>query len=78
MTKTDKALLLGALTPEETRWAAELADKLPNDVDLTFEEAKILTRIPIGKWPKRLLAKVRDVINFEDFVDDDHDGQEPS
>jgi hypothetical protein len=47
-------------------------------VDLTFEEAKILTRIPIDKWPKRLLAKVRDVIDFEDFVDDDHDGQETS
>ena len=78
MTKTDKALLLAALTPEETRWAAELADKLPDAVDLTFEEVKILTRIPIDKWPKRLLAKVRDVIDFEDFVDDDHDGQETS
>jgi hypothetical protein len=60
-----------ALTPEEIRWGAELADKLSNDVDLTFEEVKILTRIPIDKWPKRLLAKVRDVIDFEDFLDDD-------
>jgi hypothetical protein len=78
MTKTDKALLLAALAPEETRWGAEIADKLPDDVDLTFEEVKILTRIPIDKWPKRLLAKVRDVIDFEDFVDDDHDGLNPS
>ena len=78
MTKTDKALLLAALTPDEIRWAAELAEKLPEDVDLTFEEVKILTRIPIDKWPKRLLAKVREVIDFEDFVDDDHDGKEPS
>lgn len=74
MTKNDKALLLAALTPHETRWGAELADKLPDDVDLTFEEIKILTRIPIDKWPKRLLAKVRDVIDFEDFVDDGDDG----
>jgi hypothetical protein len=78
MTKTDKALLLAKLTPQETRWAAELADKLPDDVDLTFEEVKILTRIPIDKWPKRLLAKVREVIDFEDFVNDDQDGQESS
>jgi hypothetical protein len=78
MTKNDKALLQKALTPEETRWGVELADKLPDDVDLTFEEVKILTRIPIDNWPKRLLAKIRDVIDFEDFVGDDHDGQEPS
>jgi hypothetical protein len=69
---------LAALTPEETRWGAELADKLPDDADLTFAEVKMLTRIPIDRWPKKLLAKVRDVINFEDFVDDDHDGLEPS
>ena len=81
MTKTDKALLIAALTPEETRWGVELADKLPDDVDLTFEEVKILTRIPIDKWPKRLLAKVREAIDFVDFVDDDQDGHggvEPS
>jgi hypothetical protein len=78
MTKTDKALLKAALTPEETRWGAELAEKLPGDVDLTFEEVKILTRIPIDEWPKRLLAKVREVIDFVDFVDDGHDGQGPS
>jgi len=76
MTKTDKALLVAALTPEETRWGVELADKLPDDVDLTFEEVKILTRIPIDKWPKRLLAKVREAIDFVDFVDDDQDGHE--
>lgn len=73
MTKTDKVLLQPALTAEETRWAAELADKLPDDADLTFEEVKILTRIPIDKWPKRLLAKVRDVIDFEDFLNDDEE-----
>ncbi|QEM69310.1 hypothetical protein FO488_14870 [Geobacter sp. FeAm09] len=78
MTKADKALLVAALTPEETRWASELADKLPGDVDLTFEEVKILTRIPIDRWPKRLLAKVRDVIDFGDFLGDDHEGEEPS
>jgi len=78
MTKSGKTLLLAALTPAEIRWGAELADKLHDDVDLTFEEIKILTRLPIEKWPKRLLVKVRDAINFLDFVDDDHDGQEPS
>jgi len=78
MTKAEKALLEAALTPEETRWGGELADKLPDDMDLTFAEIKILTRIPIDKWPKRLLAKVRDVIDFGDFMDGDTDGQEPS
>ncbi|KAB0672158.1 hypothetical protein F6V30_06215 [Oryzomonas sagensis] len=76
MTKADKALLVAALTPEETRWATELADKLPGEVDLTFEEAKILTRIPIDRWPKRLLAKVRDVIDFGDFISDDAEREE--
>ncbi|GFE60137.1 hypothetical protein AOG2_07250 [Geobacter sp. AOG2] len=74
MVKADKTILLAPLKPEEARWAAELADKLPDDVDLTFEEVKILTRLPIDKWPKRLLAKVRDVVSFEDFLNDDHDG----
>jgi hypothetical protein len=69
-TKKDKSLLLAPLTPHETRWAMELADKLPDGVDLTFEEIKILTRVPIDRWPKKLLAKVRDVIDFEDFLDD--------
>lgn len=54
------------MTPAETRWAMELADKLPNDVDLSFEEAKILTRIPIERWPKDFLAKVRQVIDLDD------------
>jgi hypothetical protein len=76
MTKADKALLVAALTAEETRWALELADKLPGDVDLTFEEVKILTRIPIDRWPKRLLTKVRDVIDFADFVSDGRDEEE--
>ena len=77
MTKTEKVLLSTALTAEESRWAAELADKLPDDVDLTFEEVKMLTRLPIDRWPKKLLSKVRDVIDFEDFLHDDHDGQDP-
>lgn len=66
----DSALLLEKpLSPEETRWAMELADKLPGDTDLTFEEARILTRLPIDHWPKELLDKVRDVIDFADFLD---------
>jgi len=78
MTKADKTLLAAALTPEETRWAAELADKLPGDVDLAFEEIKILTRLPIGKWPKRLLTKIRGMIDLADLLDDDHEGLDPS
>lgn len=78
MTKTEKVLLSSALTAEESRWAVELADKLPDDVDLTFEEVKILTRIPIDKWPKRLLSKVGNVIDVEDFLHDDHGGQNRS
>jgi len=78
MTKADKALLVAVLTPQETRWGAELADKLPDDVDLTFEEIKILARIRIDKWPKGLLAKVRDVIDFGDFLDDGQDESDPA
>jgi len=70
MNKSDKALLVAALTPEETRWGGELADKLPEEKDLTFEEIKILTRIPIDRWPKRLQAKVRNVIDIGDFLED--------
>jgi hypothetical protein len=70
MAKTDKSPLLAPLTPDETRWAMELADKLPDGVDLTFEEVKILTRVTIDRWPKKLLGKVRDVIDLEDFLDD--------
>lgn len=68
MDEKDRESLKKALTPDETRWAMELADKLPDDVDLTFEEAKILTRMPIDQWPKALMNKVRDVIDFEDFL----------
>ena len=72
MTETKKTpLSLDApLTPQETRWAMELADKLPDAVDLTFDEVKILTRVTIDQWPKELLDKVRDVIDFADFLDD--------
>ena len=64
-------LLLASLTAHETRWASEIADKLPGDVDLTFEESKILTRLPIRLWPAGLMFKVKDVINMEDFQDDE-------
>lgn len=60
-------LLIAPLTAHETRWASEIADKLPDDGDLTFEESKILTRLPVSEWPEKLLAKVRGVINIEDF-----------
>jgi hypothetical protein len=70
MKLVDKSPLEAPLTPDETRWAVELADKLPGDVDLTFEEAKILVRLPIEQWPGELLEKVRDVIDFYDFLDD--------
>lgn len=70
MRKADKTKLEAPLTPDETRWAIEIADKLPDEVDLTFEEVKILARISIDQWPKKLLNKVRDVIDFADFLDD--------
>lgn len=60
--------LQAPLTAYETRWADELADKLPDDVDLTFEESKILTRVSIREWPDALLYKVKDVIDTEDFL----------
>jgi hypothetical protein len=65
MNKEDTARLKAPLTAAETRWAMELADKLPDDQDLTFEEARILTRIPVERWPAALLAKVRDVIDLD-------------
>lgn len=68
--RTEPLALDAPLTPQETRWAMELADKLPDSVDLTFDEVKVLTRIPIDQWPKELLDKVRDVIDFADFLDD--------
>ncbi len=64
-------LLQAPLTAHETRWASEIADKLPDDVDLTFEESKILTRLSIREWPAALLHKVKDVIDVEDFLIDD-------
>lgn len=64
-------LLQVPLTAHETRWASEIADKLPDDVDLTFEEAKILTRLSIREWPDALILKVQDVINIEDFLIED-------
>lgn len=61
-------LLQAPLTAHETRWASEIADKLPGDIDLTFEEAKILTRLSIREWPDALILKVQDAIDIEDFL----------
>lgn len=69
--KETEELLKAPLTPHETIWATGIADKLPDDVDLTFHESKILTRVPIRQWPNDLLTKVKDVINAEDFLTDD-------
>jgi len=63
-----RELLQAPLTAHEARWAGELADKLPDDVDLTFEESKILARLSIREWPDALLYKVKDVIDTEDFL----------
>lgn len=71
MDANDKFSLETPLTPEEIRWVSDLADKLPEDVDLTFEESKILTRLPIREWPDQLLLKVKDVIDLEDFLTED-------
>lgn len=65
-----KLALETPLTPHELAWISELADKLPGDVDLTFEESKILTRVPLREWPDELLLKVKDVIDVEDFLID--------
>jgi hypothetical protein len=72
MNVSNRELLQPPLTAEETRWASELADKLPDDVDLTFEESKILTRLSIRDWPDALILKVKDVIEVEDFLVEDH------
>ena len=69
----NRDLLQAPLTAHEARWASELADKLPDDVDLTFEESKILTRLSIREWPDALILKVKDVIDIEDFLVDDQD-----
>ena len=68
-----KELLQAPLSAHETRWASEIADTLPDDVDLTFEESKILTRLSIREWPDSLLLKVKDVIDVEDFLIEDQD-----
>jgi len=68
MTVLNRELLQAPLTAHETRWAGELADKLPGDVDLTFAEAKILTRLSISEWPESLTLKIKDVIDSEDFM----------
>lgn len=71
MKVSSKELLQAPLSAHETRWASEIADKLPDDVDLTFEESKILTRLSIREWPESLVLKVKDVIDIEDFLIDD-------
>lgn len=68
---SSRELLQAPLTAHETRWASEIADKLPDDVDLTFEESKILTRLSIREWPDALILKVQDVIDTEDFLIED-------
>jgi len=70
---SSKELLQAPLSAHETRWASEIADKLPDDVDLTFEESKILTRLSIREWPESLVLKVKDVIDIEDFLIEDPD-----
>ena len=73
MNISSRELLQAPMTAEETRWVSELADKLPDDVDLTFEESKILTRLSIREWPEQLILKVKDVIDTEDFLIEDPD-----
>lgn len=71
MDKPDKTSLQSQLTPHEVRWASELSEKLPYDIDLTFDEIKILTRVHVDKWPKNLLDKVKEVMNFDEFQEND-------
>ena len=71
MEETNKSAPDAPLTPHEIAWVEELADRLPDDVDLTFEESKILTRLPIREWPDGLLLKIKDVIDVEDFLIED-------
>jgi hypothetical protein len=82
MTRTDMKissveLLQAPLTAHEARWASELADKLPDDIDLTFEESKILTRLSIREWPNALILKVQDIIDIEDFLAEDPEESVP-
>lgn len=73
MNNVQSELLKAPLSPDEARWVEELADKLPDDVDLTFHESKILARLSIREWPEELVLKVKDVIDVEDFLVDDAD-----
>jgi hypothetical protein len=73
MNVSSRELLQASLTAEETRWVSEIADKLPDDVDLTFEESKILTRLSIREWPDALILKVQGVIDVEDFLIEDQE-----
>ena len=75
---SNRELLQAPLTAHETRWADELADKLPDDVDLTFDESKILTRLSIREWPDALILKVKDAIDTEDFLTDDPEEWAPA
>ena len=71
MKMPSKELLQAPLTAHEARWVDELVDKLPDDVDLTFEESKYLTRLSIREWPDALILKVKDAIDIEDFLIED-------
>lgn len=73
MNASNRELLEAPLSAHEARWAGELADKLPDDVDLTFEESKMLTRLSIREWPDALIHKVKNAIDIEDFLIDDQE-----
>lgn len=68
-------ILEAPLSAHETRWASELADKLTEDQDLTFMEAKILARLPMEEWPDELLLRVQDYINFDEIDDRDDEAE---
>lgn len=74
---SSRELLQTPITAEEVSWASELSDKLPEDVDLTFEESKILTRISIREWPNALILKVQNFIDTEDFLIEEPLDQHP-
>lgn len=73
MSVSNRELLEAPLSAHEARWVGELADKLPDDVDLTFEESKILTRLSIREWPDALILKVKNAIDIEDFLIDEQE-----
>ncbi len=66
-------LLTAPLTADEMKWGSNLADNLPDEVDLTFEELKILTRLSIHEWPDALILKVKDAIDVEDFLQENEE-----